>query len=89
MAQTGCNRGGRAASSYATIAGVLGVPPAQIVFCSDLVAELDAARAAGWHTVGVRREGDQYFDDGVGDHLAIRSFDELDLDGDAPRVTAG
>jgi enolase-phosphatase E1 len=78
----------RVRDSYDRITTALGVPPAQIVFCSDLVAELDAAREAGWHTVGVRREGDQYFDDGVGDHLAVFGFDELDLSGDAPRVTS-
>lgn len=74
----------RSADSYRTITAAIGVPPGETVFFSDLVAELDAAREAGWHTVGVRREGDQYYDDGVGDHLAIHSFDEIDLTGDAP-----
>jgi len=74
----------RVASSYTHIAGVLGAPANKIVFLSDLVAELDAAREAGWCTVGVRREGDQYFDAGVGDHLAITSFAQLDLSGDVP-----
>jgi enolase-phosphatase E1 len=74
----------RVASSYETITETIGVRPDETVFLSDLVAELDAARAAGWHTVGVRREGDQYYDQGVGDHLAVHSFDELDLTGDAP-----
>lgn len=76
----------REASSYEKITGAIGVPPADTVFLSDLVAELDAARQAGWHTVGVRRVGDQYYEQGVGDHLAIHSFDELDLSGDAPRL---
>ncbi len=75
----------RIRSSYDEIAQRLDTPPGEIVFFSDLVAELDAAREAGWHTVGVRREGDQYFDDGVGDHLAIFSFDEIDLSGAAPQ----
>lgn len=75
----------RVADSYHKMTKVLGVPAAQIVFLSDLVAELDAAREAGWCTVGVRREGDQYFDAGVGTHLAITSFDQLDLTGDTPR----
>jgi enolase-phosphatase E1 len=75
----------RVASSYRRISEMIGFPPDRTVFLSDLVAELDAAREAGWHTVGVRREGDQYFEQGVGDHLAICSFDELDLSGDAPR----
>ena len=76
----------RVRSSYERISELIGFPPERTVFLSDLVAELDAARQAGWHTVGVRREGDQHFDLGVGDHLAIYSFDELDLDGDAPSV---
>jgi enolase-phosphatase E1 len=74
----------REAASYEAISASIGAAPAETVFLSDLVAELDAARAAGWHTVGVRRVGDQYFDHGVGDHLAVFSFDELDLSGDAP-----
>jgi len=36
--------------SYANIAAVLGHPPASIVFVSDVVAELDAARVAGMVT---------------------------------------
>lgn len=63
-----------------------GLNAAHTVFLSDLVEELDAARAAGWHTVGVRRPGDQYFERGVGDHMAITSFDQLDLSGDQPAV---
>lgn len=76
----------RIPDSYRKMTAVLGVPPNQIVFLSDLVAELDAAREAGWHTVGVRREGDEYWDAGVGDHLAITSFEQLDLGGDVPRL---
>jgi enolase-phosphatase E1 len=68
----------------ADIAATCGVDASQTVFLSDLVDELDAARAAGWQTVGVRRVGDQYFDQGVGDHLAITSFDQVDLSGDRP-----
>jgi enolase-phosphatase E1 len=78
----------REASSYRKIAAELGEEPSSLVFLSDLVAELDAARAAGWHTVGVRREGDQYFEQGVGDHLAVTSFAQLDLSGDAPSLRA-
>jgi enolase-phosphatase E1 len=74
----------REAASYRSISARIGVAPSETVFLSDLVAELDAARAAGWHTVGVRRVGDQYYEQGVGDHLAVFSFDELDLSGDAP-----
>ena len=74
----------READSYRAITDRIGVAAGETVFLSDLVAELDAAREAGWHTVGVRRPGDQYYEQGVGDHLAIHSFDEIDLAGDAP-----
>ena len=74
----------RQATSYESITAAIGFAPSETVFLSDLVAELDAAREAGWHTVGVRRLGDQYYDQGVGDHLAIHSFEELDVSGDAP-----
>jgi enolase-phosphatase E1 len=78
----------RVPESYHIMTERLGVPAAQIVFLSDLKAELDAAREAGWNTVGVRREGDEYWEAGVSDHLAITSFDQLDLTGDVPRVKA-
>jgi len=67
------------AASYATIREEIGVPAEQLLFFSDLVEELDAARADGWGTVGVRREGDQYFDRGVGEHPEIASFDEVEF----------
>lgn len=74
----------RAAHAYRAIAAAIGADPARIAFLSDLVAELDAAREAGWHTVGVRRSGEPHYDRGVGDHLEVASFDELDLSGDRP-----
>jgi len=72
----------------ADIDAACGVAAHATVFLSDLVEELDAARAAGWQTVGVRRRGDQYFDRGVGDHVAITSFDQIDLSGDHPVVVS-
>jgi len=74
----------RVASSYRLIAETLGVSAADIVFLSDLRAELDAAAEAGWNTVGVRREGDQYFDAPIGDHLVVFSFDSVDISGSVP-----
>jgi enolase-phosphatase E1 len=75
-------------ASYRAITAAVGAPPPATVFLSDVAAELDAARAAGWHTVGVRRKGEPYYDAGVGDHPAIGSFAELDLTGPrAPAVT--
>jgi enolase-phosphatase E1 len=74
----------RVASSYRAITASTGVDPERTVFLSDLVAELDAAREAGWHTVGVRRPGEPHYERGVGDHLEVASFAELDLTGDRP-----
>jgi len=76
----------RVASSYRLIADALGAVPSSIVFLSDLRAELDAAAEAGWWTIGVRREGDQYFDESVGDHPVVYSFESIDPIGDRPRV---
>jgi enolase-phosphatase E1 len=45
------------AASYARIADAFGLSPRQILFLSDIVAELDAARAAGMQTVLVARPG--------------------------------
>lgn len=74
--------------AYRAIAAAVRTPPGRLVFLSDLAAELDAARAAGWHTVGVRRPGEPHYARGVGDHLEVASFAELDLSGERPaRVT--
>lgn len=48
----------RDAASYRTIASRLGRSPADIVFLSDVVEELDAARDAGMRTVLVDRRED-------------------------------
>jgi enolase-phosphatase E1 len=69
----------RDSESYRRIAAALERPPASLVFLSDMRAELDAARAAGWRTVGVRRPGEPAFSAGVGDHDEIATFDQLDL----------
>lgn len=68
----------REAHSYRKIAAELAVPSQTTLFLSDVVAELDAARDAGWTTIGVRRTGEPSFEAGVGDHRAVSSFDELD-----------
>lgn len=47
----------REAASYATIAADAGVPAGDILFLSDVVAELDAARAAGMRTGLALRPG--------------------------------
>ncbi|BAC74371.1 enolase [Streptomyces avermitilis] len=60
--------------SYRTIAAALGTGADRILFLSDRPGELDAARAAGWRTVGVRRPGEPYYEQGVGDHAQAGSF---------------
>lgn len=76
----------REAGSYLAIAADIGASPAGIVFLSDVTAELDAAREAGWHTVGVRRPGEKQYAAGVGGHLEAASLAVLDLSGDAPAI---
>jgi len=43
--------------SYRTIAREIGLPPQEIMFLSDIGAELDAARAAGMQTCHLVRDG--------------------------------
>lgn len=50
--------GKRDASSYLRIADALGLVPAEILFLSDVVEELDAARDAGMHTALIDRPQD-------------------------------
>jgi enolase-phosphatase E1 len=78
----------REPNSYRAITAAVGGDPTQTVFLSDAVAELDAARQAGWHTVGVRRLDEPHYERGVGDHLEVASFDEVDLTGGTPRRVA-
>jgi enolase-phosphatase E1 len=72
----------RDAASYARIAAATGTAPAQIVFLSDVVAELDAARDAGLDTVLVDRRQD-YPEPRLGDacngHRRVESFADLAL----------
>lgn len=73
------------ASSYRNIAHdvaeIFGKPREKFLFFSDQVEALDAARLAGWGTVGVRRPGDQYYDAGVGDHPEVRRLDRVRFTG--------
>lgn len=63
--------------SYRRIASATGVRAERLLFLSDRPGELDAARAAGWHAVGIRRPGEPYYEQGVGDHAAAGTFDEI------------
>jgi 2,3-diketo-5-methylthio-1-phosphopentane phosphatase len=66
-----------ASASYAAIAAELGVDPCQVLFFSDVVRELDPARAAGLDTRLVMREGNVPVEDAHG-HTGIHSFDEME-----------
>jgi enolase-phosphatase E1 len=68
------------AASYTKIAGDFGLPPEQIVFLSDIVAELDAARAAGLQTALCVRPGNTLAQpsDSPG-HPEIASFAQIEL----------
>jgi enolase-phosphatase E1 len=68
------------ASSYRNIAADYQLPPAEILFLSDVVAELDAARATGMATALVVRPGNAADQTSRGEpHRAIASFTEIKL----------
>src|SRR5580658_5324826 len=60
-------------ASYRSIAIELGVEPLEVIFFSDIVRELNAAREAGCRTRLVLREGNAPVDDPEG-HQAITSL---------------
>jgi len=55
------------------------VKPAQLLFLSDVPGEVDAAAAAGWQTIGVRRPGEPNGEAAFDGHEVIASFAELEL----------
>lgn len=61
----------REAASYERIAAAMARPPGELLFVSDVIAELDAARSAGMQAVLCVRDDRDAANDG------IRSFDEL------------
>ncbi len=65
--------GKKEADSYRAIQAEIGVAPQAILFLSDVEAELDAARAAGLHTVLLDR------DDAIADsdHRRVTTFDDI------------
>jgi len=71
----------RAPASYRVIADVIGIAPEDVVFLSDVDAELDAARATGMQTVRLLRPADTPAGATTA-HPSAVSFDELDI---APR----
>jgi enolase-phosphatase E1 len=73
--------GKRESESYDRIARRLDVPPAEVLFLSDVVAELDAAREAGMGTVLLDRPQDYpqpRTGEAAGGHRRVESFDEIE-----------
>jgi enolase-phosphatase E1 len=66
----------RSAASYAAIATATETEPGEILFLSDVVAELDAAREAGCATRLVTRPGNTPVEDAHG-HAAVSDFESL------------
>jgi enolase-phosphatase E1 len=64
-----------AANSYDRICGEIGRAPGEVLFLSDLTAELDAARDAGLLTLQFVREGDL---DPRAAHPQVRDFEGVD-----------
>ncbi len=74
--------GKRESSSYTRIAEAIGLPPNQVLFLSDVVEELDAARAAGMHTVLVDRLEDYprpRLEEAAHGHTRVTGFQEIAL----------
>lgn len=70
--------GKRAAESYRRIAAAESFPPVEnSVFISDVIAELDAAKKAGFQTRLCVRPGNAPFDESQNSHPIIHSFDEV------------
>ena len=59
----------REVQSYQRITQAMGVEASQILFLSDIVQELDAARTAGMATCGLAREGGE-----LAGHVTVDSF---------------
>jgi enolase-phosphatase E1 len=66
----------RESASYAAIAAAMSVAAGEVLFFSDVVAELDAARGAGCGTMLVVRPGNALVNDANG-HAQINSFANL------------
>ena len=66
------------AASYRAIAEDFGLPPAQILFLSDVLGELEAADATGLQTCLCKRPGNAKVAAGHG-HPLITSFDQIEL----------
>lgn len=65
----------REPAAYTAIAADIGLPAADILFLSDIRAELDAARSAGMHTVWLVRDAQP---DPAALHRQVDSFADID-----------
>jgi len=65
----------REPNSYYQIQNQIEVEPAEILFLSDVVEELDAAIAAGWHGIQLVREGTVKGNI----HQTVQNFNQIDL----------
>lgn len=65
----------KAPESYRRIAGEIGLPPAEILFLSDVAGELDAASAAGMQTLLLLRPGNKTQPENT--HATAESFETL------------
>ena len=63
------------ADSYRQIAGLMGFVADEMLFLSDVVGELDAARDAGMHTCQLLRETGMV----PGSHRQAKNFDDVNL----------
>jgi enolase-phosphatase E1 len=63
------------ASSYQSIAAEIGAPAAEVLFVSDVTAELDAAQSAGMTTALCVRPGS--YEPEQNSHPIVRTFDEI------------
>lgn len=61
--------------SYARIAAAIGRAPGEVLFLSDVLAELDAARAAGMSTLWITRPGTK--ESAEASHPRAASFDAI------------
>jgi enolase-phosphatase E1 len=68
--------GKKDSSSYERIVREIGLPAADILFLSDVVEELDAARRAGLRTIHVIRDLSKPL---TSTHPSVRNFDDIQL----------
>jgi enolase-phosphatase E1 len=69
--------GKRERGSYLRIASAIGLPPPEIVFLSDIGAELDAARGTGMQTIRLCRPPEPCPESGT--HPCVPDFDAIKL----------